>query len=231
MRLTLTLTLTFLLIAGYCAAQTIGNAVEGEKKFARCAGCHQVGEGARNRVGPILTDVLGRSAGSVAGYRYGDDIIAAGAAGLVWSSELVFEYLENPRTFLRTYLDDSRARSKMSFRLADETDRLDIIAYLGSFETASADQNSEFCVTNQSTETYFFAADNGDGSASGRITATLAPGEKLCNIAVSAKASFVSVFENVDALEGCSRLIAPGLSEGLIRYADFDRCEWSSHSE
>ncbi|MFW8593062.1 hypothetical protein [Cribrihabitans neustonicus] len=40
----------------------------------------------------------------------------------------------------------------------------------------------------------------------------------------------VSVFENAQHLEGCSRLTPMGQSERLIRYADFDRCEWRSHS-
>ena len=40
----------------------------------------------------------------------------------------------------------------------------------------------------------------------------------------------VSVYEDPDGLEGCSRLVPSGQTERLIKYADFDRCAWSSNS-
>src|SRR5438067_2455201 len=42
----------------------------GEKVFAKCKVCHQVGEGAKNGVGPVLNGIVGRKAGSVEGYSY-----------------------------------------------------------------------------------------------------------------------------------------------------------------
>ncbi|MEO1919013.1 MAG: hypothetical protein ABGW81_04765 [Paracoccaceae bacterium] len=41
---------------------------------------------------------------------------------------------------------------------------------------------------------------------------------------------FISVFESIKNDEGCSRFITAGNIEGMVKYADFDRCEWTSHS-
>ncbi|MCL4165087.1 UNVERIFIED_CONTAM: hypothetical protein GTU68_028393, partial [Idotea baltica] len=83
-----------------------GDAAAGEKVFKKCSSCHNVGEGAKNKVGPALTGVLGRVAGTAPDYKYGDSIVAAGEAGLVWTDEEIFAYLEDPRKYLRAKLDD-----------------------------------------------------------------------------------------------------------------------------
>ena len=41
------------------------DAAAGEKVFAKCKICHQIGEGAKNMVGPVLSGVVGRKAGSL----------------------------------------------------------------------------------------------------------------------------------------------------------------------
>lgn len=122
---------TFLFAAPSFAQE--GDAAAGEKVFRKCASCHNVGPDAKNKVGPMLTGVIGRTAGTVEDYRYGDDLVAAGAAGLVWDEAEVFTYLEDPRDYLRAKLDDKSARSKMAFKLRDEQDRRDVIAYLKTF--------------------------------------------------------------------------------------------------
>ena len=63
MRITLKATIAMvgcLVLPGVVAAQ--GNAAEGENVFKKCKVCHDVGEGAKNKVGPILNDVVGRKA-------------------------------------------------------------------------------------------------------------------------------------------------------------------------
>ena len=92
----------------------VGDAENGARLFKRCMACHQVGENAKNRVGPILTGVIGRPAGSVEKFKYGKDMLAAGEGGLVWTEELIFEWLANPREFLRTQLDNPKAKTKMT---------------------------------------------------------------------------------------------------------------------
>ncbi|OUS08703.1 hypothetical protein A9Q96_04520 [Rhodobacterales bacterium 52_120_T64] len=204
------------------------DAAAGEQIFRKCTSCHQAGAGARNSAGPILTDVVGRAAGSVSGYRYGKSMLAAGEAGLIWNAENIFNYLFNPTEFLRAYLDDPKAKAKMNFSLKAEQDRHDVIAYLSTFQVAKAPPENGFCVTNQSELTHVFAVDAGD---EGRKVEELGPGGILCTAASDAPLNgFVSVFESAEHDEGCSRLITAGNIEGMIKYSDFDRCEWTSHA-
>ncbi|EKE43756.1 Cytochrome c2 [Oceaniovalibus guishaninsula JLT2003] len=116
-----------------------GDIAAGEKAFSQCQTCHVVvndaGEtlaGRNAKTGPNLYGVFGREAGSVEGFRYSDDMIAAGEKGLVWDVEHFVPYVEDPTGFLREYLDDPKARGKMAFKVrGDETAR-DLAAYLHS---------------------------------------------------------------------------------------------------
>ena len=229
-----------IMAAGPAAAQ---DAVAGEELFGRCAMCHQIGDGAANGVGPVLTGVVGRPAASYDGYSYGADMTAAGEAGLVWTEEALFEYLAGPSDFLAGYLDDPGAKAKMAFSLADAQDRRDVIAYLATFggdDSAAVDDEaapdaaapvhtaaSELCVRNRNTHEHFFAVE-ADGAE--RRTAFLAPGERLCTEADPGETGTVSVFEEADGFEGCSRLVPVGRTEDMLEYVDFDRCFWSSNT-
>ena len=125
---------------------SMGDAEAGEKTFAKCKSCHMIvsddGEEIQKggRTGPNLYGVIGRTAGAVDDYRYGDDLVAAGEAGLVWDEETLASYVADPRGYLREYLDDSSARSKMSFKLRDGSE--DVAAYLASVSPA-ADESDE----------------------------------------------------------------------------------------
>ncbi len=109
-----------------------GDPEAGKKVFKACSACHSVGEKAKNRNGPVLNGVIGRPAGSFEGYKYGTGLKAANAKDLVWSKEDIFIWLNSPKDFVRAYLDDPKAKAKMSFRLKDEQKRRDVIAYLES---------------------------------------------------------------------------------------------------
>ena len=110
-----------------------GDVAAGKKVFKKCTACHKIGDNAKNGVGPVLNGVFGRTAGTFNGYKYGKSIVAAGEKGLVWDEEQVFAYVENPKQFLRDYLDDKKAKAKMTFRLKKEQDRRNMIAYLKTF--------------------------------------------------------------------------------------------------
>jgi len=122
------------LVAAPALAQ--GDAEAGEREFRACAACHVIedpsgeliaGRGART--GPNLYGVVGRTAGTVEDFRYGDSLIAAGEAGLVWDAEQLAAYIPNATEFLREYLDDSSARSRgMSNQRVRNMD--DLIAFL-----------------------------------------------------------------------------------------------------
>ncbi len=94
----------------------------GEKVFKKCAACHEVGDGAKNKSGPQLNAIMGRAAGTVEKFRYSK---AMAGSGLTWDEETMASFLENPKGFLKG--------TKMSFRgLAKEEDRAAVIAYLKS---------------------------------------------------------------------------------------------------
>ncbi|MCF6272992.1 MAG: cytochrome C [Rhodobacteraceae bacterium] len=112
-----------------------GDAAAGADQFKSCKACHGIVNGDETivrggRSGPDLFGVIGSTAGSAEGFRYSDSLVAAGEAGLVWTEELLAEFIMDPTGFLRTNLDDSSARSKMTYKLRSEGN--DIAAYLAS---------------------------------------------------------------------------------------------------
>jgi cytochrome c len=119
-----------------------GKAEDGETVFKKCMACHRVGPDAKNLIGPNLTGVIGRQAGTAEGFAYSDLNKAAGTTGLVWTEDLIFKYLEDPTPFLKGFLTDkgkpdlAAGATKMVFKLADEQDRKDVIAYLKTFSPA-----------------------------------------------------------------------------------------------
>jgi cytochrome c len=124
---------------GANAQAAAGDAAEGEAVFKKCMTCHRIGEGAKNLVGPVLTGVLGRKAGTAEGFAYSVLNKNSGEAGLVWTDELVVKYLEDPNAFLKGFLtekgkeDQISGVTKMVFKLADETERRNVVAYLKTF--------------------------------------------------------------------------------------------------
>ncbi len=99
----------------------------GEGAFRQCKSCHQVGENASNRTGPALNGMLGRTIGSVEGFRYSNVFQEANTAGEVWTPESLAAFLADPR--------GTMAGTKMTFRgVREEADIAALIAYLQSFE-------------------------------------------------------------------------------------------------
>ena len=123
---------SFVSSAAVADSHVVGDAVKGEKVFKKCMACHAVGEGAKAKVGPPLTDVVGRRVASFEGYKYGKGILALAETEQIWTEEELSEYLTHPRNYLRAKLNDKKAKSKMAFRLKKEQDRADVIAYLKS---------------------------------------------------------------------------------------------------
>jgi cytochrome c len=119
------------------------DAEAGEVVFKKCKACHQVGSDAKHRTGPILNGVVGRAAATAEGFKYRKDILTASAKGLIWDEAHLAGYLDDPTQFLRDYLDDPKARSPMTFKLKDEQDRLDVIAYLATAATDEADGSED----------------------------------------------------------------------------------------
>jgi len=115
------------------------DATKGEAVFKQCMTCHRIGPDAKNLVGPVLTGLIGRQSGTVEGYSYSALNKAAGAAGLVWTNDLLMEYLPDPNAFLKKFLTDkgkaaeATGSTKMTFKLTNEQQRKDVIAYIDKF--------------------------------------------------------------------------------------------------
>ena len=102
-------------------ASLTGDAAKGEKVFAQCKACH-VAEAGKNRVGPSLWAVVGRTAGTISGFNYSK---ANKESGITWSEDVLFNYLEAPQKFM--------PGTRMAFGgLKKPQDRADVIAYLKS---------------------------------------------------------------------------------------------------
>jgi cytochrome c len=104
-------------ISGVKLASYTGDATKGEADFATCKTCH---DAAVNKIGPHLGGVVGRKAGSVAGFTYS---AANKDSGITWTPEKLFQYLEKPQRVV--------PGTKMAFAgFPDPQKRADVIAYL-----------------------------------------------------------------------------------------------------
>ena len=110
--------------AGSIAGAAAADVSAGETVFnQKCKVCHQIGEGAKNVVGPELNGLIGRKTGSVAGYNYSD---ANKDSGITWDEATLNAYLANPKAKI--------PGTKMVFAgLPKDTDRDNLVAYLAQF--------------------------------------------------------------------------------------------------
>ena len=122
----------FVLLAMPGTADVLGDGKRGAALFAKCKGCHQVGKGAENGVGPHLNELFGRRAGSVAGFKYSKAFQRAGTKGLEWHADTLGTFIANPRSLV--------PGTRMSFRGYDDPiDQADLLAYLRTFSVSPAD--------------------------------------------------------------------------------------------
>ena len=107
------------------------DAEAGKKVFQKCAPCHSVGPGAANKVGPNLSGLVGRKAGTEEGFSYSD---AMKGAGWVWDEATFKEYITDPKKKV--------PGNKMLFPgVKDELERDDLFAYLASFNADGSPKN------------------------------------------------------------------------------------------
>jgi cytochrome c len=119
--------LAMVLLAVPAGAAELGDPAEGARLFTReCAACHQVGDGARDRVGPHLNRVFGRRAAAHDGFNYSRSIQRMGADGLTWDLDTIDAYIENPKSLV--------SGTRMNYRgLRDPALRGHLIAYLRAY--------------------------------------------------------------------------------------------------
>jgi cytochrome c len=113
------------LLTSASSAQEVGDAAAGEAVFKKCITCHAVGDNARNKVGPVLNGVVGRTAGTFPEFRYSEAMVKAGEGGLTWTPENLAKYLHSPKELV--------PGNKMSFPgLKEQADIDNVIAYLAT---------------------------------------------------------------------------------------------------
>src|SRR5215207_6119577 len=114
------------LVAGASAPALAQDAAAGEKVFVQCRACHQIGETAKNAVGPILNGLFGRKSGTIEGYSYSS---ANKNSGITWDEVTFREYIKDPKAKI--------PGTKMVYAgLKDEKRIDDLIAFLKQYDAA-----------------------------------------------------------------------------------------------
>ena len=96
----------------------------GETSFKKCLACHSIGDGAKNKVGPVLNGLDGRKSGTAEGYSYSD---ANKNSGITWGKDVFLEYITDPKAKI--------PGTKMIFPgIKNEKERNDLWAYVSQFD-------------------------------------------------------------------------------------------------
>ncbi|MDT8327452.1 MAG: cytochrome c family protein, partial [Roseovarius sp.] len=120
------LVLAVIFAAGTARSESVGHAEAGAEVFEMCSGCHEIGKGAQDAIGPHLNGLFGRPAAAHDGFAYSASMRRAGVDGLVWDWPRLDAYIANPRALV--------SKTRMSFDgLKDAQERADLLAYLRRF--------------------------------------------------------------------------------------------------
>ena len=102
------------------ALMAMGDATSGEKIFKKCAACHSIIKGGKNKIGPALYNVVGRQVGKVDDYKYSKALAGYDKS---WTLEELNGFLLKPAKWIRG--------TKMAYAgLRKEKDRASVIKFL-----------------------------------------------------------------------------------------------------
>ncbi|ANT52201.1 c-type cytochrome [Mesorhizobium amorphae] len=118
--------LAVVFVATFFASQSQAqDAAAGEKVFTKCKACHVADED-KNKIGPSLHGVIGRTAGTHPDFKYSEAMVAAGTSGVKWDEPTLASYLHDPKAMVKG--------TKMVFPgLKKDEDVANVIAYLKQF--------------------------------------------------------------------------------------------------
>ena len=120
-RLSVAVAVTSLAAASGARAQDVA---AGEASFKKCLACHSIGDGAKNKVGPVLNGLDGRKSGTAPDYSYSD---ANKNSGITWNKDQFLEYITDPKAKI--------PGTKMVFAgIKNEKERNDLWAYISQFD-------------------------------------------------------------------------------------------------
>jgi cytochrome c len=113
-------------MAGSVCGAAAQDLAAGETSFKKCLACHAVGEGAKNKVGPVLNGLAGRKSGTIEGYNYSE---ANKNSGITWDEATFRDYIKDPRAKV--------PGTKMVFPgIKNENEITNLWAYLNQFDAA-----------------------------------------------------------------------------------------------
>ena len=117
---------TLVVIAAMAAASSAlaQDAAAGKTSFNKCLACHMIGDGAKNKVGPVLNGLDGRKSGTAEGYSYSE---ANKNSGITWNKDQFLDYIKDPRAKI--------PGTKMVFAgIKNETEANDLWAFLAQYD-------------------------------------------------------------------------------------------------
>lgn len=117
--------IAFLLLASSSTTIAMAQDIDaGQKSFNKCRACHQIGEDAKNLVGPKLNGLFGRHSGSIEGFSYSD---ANKKSGITWDEAIFTEYIRDPKAKI--------PGTKMIFAgIKNEKEIKDLVAFLKQYD-------------------------------------------------------------------------------------------------
>jgi len=117
------LLIAFAALGAATAAAPAQDLAAGATSYKKCVACHDVGETAKNKVGPVLNGLDGRQSGTIAGYNYSD---ANKNSGIVWNEATFLEYIKDPKAKI--------PNTKMVFAgIKNETEAKNLWAHLNQY--------------------------------------------------------------------------------------------------
>lgn len=118
------LTLSALAVIASSAGALAQDVAAGKTAFNKCVACHAVGEGVRNKVGPVLNGLDGRKSGTVEGFSYTE---ANRNSGITWDREQFLDYIKDPKAKI--------PGTRMVFAgIKKESEAADLWAFLAQYD-------------------------------------------------------------------------------------------------
>lgn len=127
-----------LAVAVLAAPAFAGDAEKGKKEFNKCKACHSITDASGTdivkggKTGPNLFGVIGRKVGSYPDFKYDEYTIEVGEKGVVWTEELLAEYVKDPTAWLKEQSGEDDAKSTMTFKMTKGGE--DVAAYLATMK-------------------------------------------------------------------------------------------------
>ena len=123
-------------VASIGARLASADVAKGEKVLKKCAACHTVEQGGKNKVGPNLYDIVNRKPGGFGGFKYSSGMADFGGANPEWTYENLDHFLAKPKDVVNG--------TTMGFAgLKKPEDRANLIAYLRTLSASPAPLSAE----------------------------------------------------------------------------------------